>query len=265
MKEPIVDDAVTDQEKSFPFEDLLKLDYFRKYRHAWYRYPEIRMHIPPRNYINLLRYLSEIKEYNGQHANAFAKNLRTAGSDWRNSEAVFSEIIVYRYYLRLVYEGIIRSLDFDRSECDVIVERLDGSKSYLEIFCVMPNLKRSTPDTVVVNKIGALTQEEFSSIRQKLLRKIQTQRQMSKSRENFAVIELNDVSIAGDFSVLSSLSSGWKIWIDRETMKGVDAGYDWRGSVFEDECTRHLKGIIYFDLGDYGSRRFLMNPYFQTT
>jgi hypothetical protein len=57
---------------------------------------------------------------------------------------------------------------------------------------------------------------------------------MTKPRENFAVIELNDPSIAGNFSVLSSLSSGYKITIDLATMKAVAAGYDWTSSVFDD-------------------------------
>ena len=263
MNEPVVDDSVTDAEKAFPFTDLLNLDYFRKYRRAWYRYPEIDIQIPTRNYLNLLKYLSEIKEYNAQHANAFAKDFRTAGSDLRNAEAVFAEVIVYRYYVRLVYEGIISSVDFNRSECDIIVERLDGSKAYLEVFCVMPSLRTSTPEHVIVNDIKTHKQEDMASIRQKLLSKIQNKRQLSKPRENFAVIELNDISIAGDFSVLSSLSSGYKIWIDKETVQKVHEGYDWRHSVFEDECTKHLKGIIYFDLGDYGSRRLLMNPHFR--
>ena len=83
-----------------------------------------------------------------------------------------------------------------------------------------------------------------------------------KPRENFAVIELNDPSIAGNFAILSSLSDGYKIWFDKKTMKPVHKDYDWRGSIFEDEWTRHLKGIIYFDLGDYSSRRFLINPNF---
>ena len=42
----------------------------------------------------------------------------------------------------------------------------------------------------------------------------------------------------------------------------IDEGYDWSGSIFEDEITKHLKGIIYFALGDYESRRFVINPNF---
>jgi hypothetical protein len=60
--------------------------------------------------------------------------------------------------------------------------------------------------------------------------------------------------------VLSSLSSGYKIELDRRTMKRVREGYDWSGSVFEDESTSHLRGIIYFSLGNYADRRLVLNP-----
>ena len=34
------------------------------------------------------------------------------------------------------------------------------------------------------------------------------------------------------------------------------------GSVFDNEATRNVKGIIWFNLGDYESRRMIMNPRF---
>jgi hypothetical protein len=114
----------------------------------------------------------------------------------------------------------------------------------------------------VVNEIKTHLQKPKSSVRQKLLRKIGKQGQMSKPRENYAVIELNDVSIAGDFAVLSSLSDGYKIQIDRQTGKATSAGYDWSQSMFAEESTRHLKAVMWFDLGDYESRRILLNPFF---
>lgn len=86
---------------------------------------------------------------------------------------------------------------------------------------------------------------------------------MSKARDNYAVIELNDPSIAGDFSVLASLSSGYKVTLDRGTTQVVGSGYDWRDSVFEDQALRHVKAVIFFSLGDYESRQFIENPYFQ--
>lgn len=82
----------------------------------------------------------------------------------------------------------------------------------------MPNLKRpSNPGEFVVYDIKTHTQKEMASIRQKLLRKIEKQKQFTKLRENYAVIELNDISIAGDFHVLPSLSSGYKISISQKT------------------------------------------------
>ena len=99
----------------------------------------------------------------------------------------------------------------------------------------------------------------MASIRKKLLNKIEKQKQFTKPRENFAVIELNDSLIAGDFAILSSLSDGYKITINKDTMEAVDAGYDWSNSVFHDESTRYLKGIIYFNLGDYQSRKIIKN------
>jgi hypothetical protein len=85
---------------------------------------------------------------------------------------------------------------------------------------------------------------------------------MKQSRENWAVIELNDHTITGDFTVLSSLSSGYKLELDPRTMKHVREGYDWSGSAFEDESTRLLKGIIYFSLGNYADRRLVLNPFY---
>jgi Holliday junction resolvase-like predicted endonuclease len=262
MDDFVVSDAITDVEQRFPLKELLALDYFQKYRHGYYRCQEEGWQRPPRNYYNLLQFLTEIHEHRADDAKTFAKAFRTGAADWRNSEAAFAEVIVCRYYVRLVYEGIIRSVQLGREECDIIVERLDGSTAFLEVFCIMPKLREPKAGEVVVNDIMTHTQESMASVRQKLLRKLREQNQMTKLRDNYAVIELNDVSIAGSFAVLSSLSSGYKVTIDRATMKTVGAGYDWSRSVFDDESTRHLKGIIHFDLGDYESRRFINNPFF---
>jgi hypothetical protein len=88
------------------------------------------------------------------------------------------------------------------------------------------------------------------------------QRQLSEPRENFAVIELNDTSIAGDFAVLSSLSSGYKLEVGLESGEVRSEGYDWNNSVFDDPNTQYLRGVIYFSLGDYESRKFIFNPNF---
>jgi hypothetical protein len=257
----IVEDAVSLAERAFPFSNLLSRDYFQKYKHAYYHQQELGHQIPIRSYLNLLEYLTEISSYKPEHGNSFAKRFRKDRNNWQNCEAIFAEIIVYRYYIRLVYEGLIKSVALEQRESDVIVERLDGSKAYHEVFCIMPAFVPNDRDII---DIKTHTQQAMSSVRQKLLRKIAKQRQLSKPRDNFAVIELNDVSIAGDFSVLSSLSSGYKIGIDKNTMQTVERGYDWTNSIFDDESTRYLKGVIYFDLGDYTSRRFLLNPFFKS-
>ena len=97
----------------------------------------------------------------------------------------------------------------------------------------------------------------------KLLRKIEKQGQLSKPRENFAVIELNHPSIANNFTVLASLSDGYKVHIDMATGKAVDEGYDWRDSMFELPKTKWLKGVVWFSLGDYSNRNMILNPRFQ--
>ena len=169
--------------------------------------------IHPRNYYNLLQFLTDIHEYQLDDARTFVKAFRTLAADWRNSEATFAEVIVYRYYVRLVYENIICAVRHGRKECDIIVDRLDGSTAFLEVFSIMPNMSE-----VGGNVIQTHTQDAMASVRQKLLRKIRKQNQMTKARDNYAVIELNDVSIAGSFTVLSSLSSGYKVTIDHTTL-----------------------------------------------
>lgn len=260
----VITDAIDDLEAGFPLRELLGLEYFQKYRHGYYKCRNDGWQIPPRNYFNLLQFLREIHEYRPEDARSFAKAFRTGAKDWRNSEATFAEIIVYRYYVRLVLEGLICSVRMGRHECDVIVERLDGSAAFLEVFSIKPELRESHAGEVVVNDIMTHTQNATASVRQKLLRKIHKQHQMTTPRDNYAVIELNEGSIAGDFAVLSSLSSGYKVRFDRTTMKAVDSGYDWTSSVFEDEALRNLKGVIFFDLGNYESRRFINNPFFVT-
>lgn len=239
---------------------MLDLEYFKKYRYSYYNNPKLGYHLTPRNYLNLLHYIEEIHDYEEQHARGFVKRLKTGGKDWKNAEAIFSEIIVYRYYIRPVHEGLIKGIHKINSECDIIIELMDGTKQYLEVFCVMPNYKMpSKNDEIIVRDAKTQTQTEMASIRQKLLNKIEKQKQFTKPRENFAVIELNDGLITGDFTILSSLSDGYKITINKNTKEIVSTGYDWSNSVFHDESTKYLKGIIYFNLGDYQSRKIIMN------
>jgi hypothetical protein len=260
MSEPIVEDIVSDCERRFAYPELLANDYFQKYRRGYYSSREQGLLSWHRNYVNLLTFLDEIHEYNEQHAKSFVKRLRESANDWKNCEAIFSEIIVYRYYVRLVYEGLVKKIELDTAESDIIIERLDGTKAYLEIFCVMPSFPLPEDGKVVVRDVKTHTQTEMASIRQKLLRKIAKQKQLSKPRENYAAIELNDSIIVGDFTVLSSLSSGYTVTINKQTLQIESSGYNWENSVFEDQSTKFLKAIIYFDLGNYGSRRFIFNP-----
>jgi hypothetical protein len=258
-------DAVDYAERDFPFSDLIEIGYFKKYKKGYYQMLEKGYQLNRRNYLNLITFLKEIFEYNQQHAKGFAKDLRSASNskNWNNFEAIFSEIIVYHYYIRLVYEGIINSIHRNRKECDLIVKRLDNSLAFLEVFCVNPNLTMSKEGEVIVQDIKTHLQEEMASIRQKILFKIKKQNQLTKPRDNYAVIELNDPGIAGDFAVLSSLSGGYKITINTKTMETISSGYDWNYSIFHDESTKFLKAIIYFSLGDYESRKFIFNPRFK--
>ncbi len=260
IDEMIINDTIANLERQFPYSELLNLDYFKKYRNAYYQGYQR----GPRNYYNLLLYLCEIHTYNEQHARGFVKRLKTESGDWKNGEAIFSEIIVYRYYIRLTYEGLIKGIHKINNECDIIIELLDGTKHYLEVFCVMPSFRMTSNNKeIIVNDIKTHTQTEIASIRQKLLRKIEKQNQLTKPRNNFAVIELNNPLIAGDFTILSSLSDGYKITINKETMEKTSEGYDWTKSVFNDKSTKFLRGIIYFSLGNYESRKFIFNPLFQ--
>lgn len=262
MTDFITSDIVTDHEEQFALNDLLKCDYFQKCREAYYAAREAGVLNRYRNYVTLLQYLNDIYAYNEQHAKSYAKRFREGSKDWRNCEAVFSEVIVYRAYIRGVYEGLIRGIHLEEAESDIIIERLDGSKMFLEVFCVMPSFPLPEDGKFTVYDVKTHTQTEMASIRQKLLRKISKQSQLKKPRENFAVIELNDVSIAGDFAILSSLSSGYKLTLDIQSRKVLSRGYDWANSVFDDQSTQFLKGIIYFSLGDYESRKFIFNPKF---
>jgi hypothetical protein len=265
MEDAHIEDEVREAEKTFSFPKILQTEYFQKYRKNYYRHThhiisEQGFFVGTRHYLNLLKFLNEISEYNENHARSFVRRFQSSQKDWLNCEAIFSEVIVYRYYIRLVYEGLIKSISLNEKEGDIIIERIDGTKAYLEVFCVMPNIKmHEKAGEIIVGDMRTHTQNAMASIRQKLLRKINKQKQLSKPRDNYAVIELNESLISGDFTILSSLSGGYKLWINRESGKTISEGYDWRDSIFNDEATKYLKGIIYFSLGNYESRKFIPN------
>ena len=244
-------------------ESLLETEYFRKYALGKEKTQGTVCFNPYRNFDVLCSLFNHISQYNLRHARSFAKRIKTQDNDWTSCEAVFTELIVYGYYLRLRNEGLVRSINIEESEADVIVERSDQTHMHLEAMCVMPSFPESQDGKPVVYSVKTHTQDAPSSIRQKLLRKIEKQGQMSKPRENFVVVELNDTSIVGDFHVLSSLSDGYKVSGCREPGKILRSGYDWSKTFLAWPQARYLKGIIWFDRGDYEARRVLINPYFQ--
>ena len=165
-------------------------------------------------------------------------------------------MIVYRAYIRAVYEGLIRGIHLEEAEADVIVERLDGTKMFLEVFCVMPSIPRPNEDGKprVYSVMNPYTNRNGFDPPESFFAKSQN-RANSRSRVRTSLlIELNDVTIAGDFAVLSSLSGGYKVNIGRESLKILSSGYDWESSVFDDPSTKCLKGVIYFSLGKTMSR-----------
>jgi hypothetical protein len=255
----IVKDEVDFAEESFYDPSLLETEYMQRYREGYYHCREGCFRLNSyRNYLSIINYFNEIHQYQKTHAASFSKRIKAQQKNWKECESIVSEVIVYHSYLRPMYEGLVSSISLETDECDVIVERCNGLKYYLEVFCIMPDF----PEEGLID-IKTHTQTAFSSVRQKLLNKARKQGQFLKERENFAVIELNNHSIAYDFTVLSSLSDGYKINIDLETMKSVNEGYDWNSSVFELPETRFLKGIIWFHMGAYQYRKTLLNAYYR--
>ncbi len=125
----ITSDTVTDHEEQFALPDLLKCDYFKKYREGYYAAREAGCLNRYRNYVVLLEDLNDIYHYNEQHAKSYAKRFREGSKDWRNCEAVFSEVIVYRSYIRGVFEGLIRGVHLEEAESDIIVDKNCFAKS----------------------------------------------------------------------------------------------------------------------------------------
>jgi hypothetical protein len=248
-------------EEGFFDPDLLETIYFQKYREAYGKSKGLGLLNPYRNYISYLSYLSSIFCYNEQHARSFTKRIKSEPENWNNCEAVAAEIIVYESYIRLVNERLIRGIHMESKSADVIIERMDRSKYYLEVFCLMPDINPPKDSKEIrAQSILSHTQHSAASVRQKLLRKMRQQKQFKPGRENYAVIELNHPTIAMDFTVLSSLSDGYKVHFDRETLEQTTEGYDWSSSVFQLPETRGLNGVIWFHLGHYNCRKIIINP-----
>jgi hypothetical protein len=255
-----VKDEVTLGEERFFDQALLSTAYFRKWRDGYYKCKDSCFLNPYRNYLTYLKLLAEVGDYNEQHASSFLKRLKSHPDDWRGCESVLSEVIVYHYYIRLVNEGLVKAIRIEKDECDIIVERPDGTAMFLEVFCIMPQLDPPAGPRFEAQEIKTHTQAALSSVRQKLLMKISKQKQLSQPRENYAVIELNHPLIAYDFTVLSSLSDGYKVHVNLNSNSVVGEGYDWERTVFDLPELSMLRGVIWFHLGAYLYRKMLLNP-----
>ena len=156
-------------------------------------------------------------------------------SDWRNGEATF---LPRSSFIDITSasstRGLARSVRLGRKDCDVIVERLDGLRAYLEVLSITPNLEQSKNGGPVCSqsKHTCKTQRVRSG-KEITQQNRETQKQMSKARENYAVIELNDPSIVGDFHVLSSpVRRATRSRSAESPSVKIDEGFDWKSSLF---------------------------------
>lgn len=147
---------------------LLETNYFKQYNRAYEKYQETRDPIwynTNRNYQKLVDIFGAIYDFNKQHAGSFSKRVKAQDNDWKSCEAIYTEILVYYFYLKLYYEEIVKSIQLHGSECDLIVERSDNTKMYMEIFCVMPDFPAGEPGNSIVYDVKTHTQKSLSSIR----------------------------------------------------------------------------------------------------
>ena len=119
---------VDDLEAVFFDQDLLKTAYLRRLREVYDDTLGTCFLNRNRSYARLLELLQRIHGYKETHARSFVKRLKAQAADFRSCESIFAEVIVYGSYVPLVSEGGIKALDLDAAECDVIVERADGTK-----------------------------------------------------------------------------------------------------------------------------------------
>ena len=239
--------------------ELLETDYVKKLRASDEGSKACGLFNPFRSCQVLLENLSLAFEYNPNQATRFSKRIISEQRDFKNCEAIFTEIIVYTFYLRLFREGILKSIDCVQDDYDLRIIMRDGVEHYLEVFSLMPEIKNDDRSHLMSTHL----QDDVNSVRQKLYRKIEKQKQLSKSRLNYAVIEANRPIIADDFTFLFSFSNGYKIQINTKTGRSISEGFDWSDNVFGLELTQHIRGILYFFMGDYNNRRFLLNPNFK--
>lgn len=236
---------------------LLDTEYLRRHREVYEKYFDEGLISRYRCYPVIVEDLQAIYEYNQQHGKYFARRMKDQQNDLTSCDAVVAEAIVYSHYIPLIKQGSVTALDVKENDYDLKIDRPGSDAAYLEVLTVKPDPYK---DENGVYSVTSHTQTAKSSIRQKLLRKLQKQMQMRAARENWAVIELNDMTIAGDFTVPASLSSGYKLRIGMQTMQTTEGGFDWSKSIFDAPETQNLHGVIYFSLGYYQERRYILNP-----
>ena len=260
----IIIEEIEREESSFRFPELLAKKYFKKYRENYIDQAKADNVPPFRNYICLMRYLNDIASYNKEHAQSYVKKFELDSNDWKSGEATFAEVIVYQHYINMVHEGLLKKIDLIKGEADLILEKADGEKTYLEIFSIMPSVEPPSDNAkyATQQEVTDHTKDAPSSIRENLYGKIKKRRQLNDPKEHYAVIELNDPLVTGDSIILSSLFGGFKIHINKNTAASPHSGYSRSNSVFEDEETKFTKGIIYFDQGNYAGRKVRLNPNF---
>ena len=212
-----------------------------------------------RNLHTLARDLTTIYDYNVDICKHFQKRILNE-KDFKNFwSGTFAEIIVIAFYIREKF-----NVEINEGEADLIIT-IDNDPLYFEVLSICPDLDatQNTKDTIVYDIKTHLPVENTSSVRGKLCGKLGgNQNQFKDGRKNVAIIELNDVSIVGDFHVRSSLSGGYKVELDESSGKIVKGGFDWNNnSFFEREDSKRVSAIIYFDMGDYENRRKINNPY----
>lgn len=210
-----------------------------------------------RNLFTLARDLTTIYDYNVDICKHFQKRILNE-RDFKNFWAgTFAEIIVIAFYIREQF-----NVKINEGEADLIIT-IDNDQLYFEVLSICPDLHvtQNTKDIIAYDIKTHLPVENTSSVRGKLYGKLgENQNQFRDGRKNIAIIELNDASIAGDFHVLSSLSGGYKVELDKSSGKIEEGGFDWNNnSFFEREDSKRVSAIIYFSMGNYENRKKINN------
>lgn len=247
-------DRVESLEQAFFDKEVLSTGYLLEYRRAYYRHLQNGWQLAFKNYESILDCLVSIFENNNQYGKSYCFRIKREPENMRSCEAIMSEAFIHSYYIPLKNEKLIKSIELIEDECDLIIEDVLGDKRFYEVMTLMPDFKIGE-----VNEVKTHKQEELSSLRQKILWKIKEKKQFIKKRRNIAAIDLNDISIVGDFHVLSSISQGYSVKVNPETDEVGSGDYDWSNNLFDDENTKYIYALEWFDKGDYSQRRILMN------